>query len=85
LGRLGGSEAIDVRLTLTREQPDGWEGYAGRVDRAMLEDVAWPAREQPRVYVCGPTGFVESAAQILVELGHEPGRIKTERFGASGS
>jgi ferredoxin-NADP reductase len=82
--RLGTSDAIDVRLTLTREQPDGWEGYAGRVDRALLEDVAWPAREGPLVYVCGPTGFVEAAAQILVELGHEPARIKTERFGASG-
>jgi len=81
---LDGADGIDIRLTLTREQPEGWEGYAGRIDRAMLEDVAWPPAEAPLVYVCGPTGFVEAAAEILVGLGHEPGRIRTERFGASG-
>jgi len=85
LMRLGTGDAIDVRLTLTREQPEGWEGYAGRVDRAMLEDVAWPPGEYPLVYVCGPTGFVEAAAGILVDLGHEPRRIRTERFGPSGA
>jgi ferredoxin-NADP reductase len=83
--RLGGPDAVDVRLTLTREQPDGWDGYSGRIDHTMLADVAWPPVDAPLVYVCGPTGFVEAAAQILVELGHEPGRIRTERFGASGS
>jgi len=84
LTQLGARPGLDVRLTLTREQPDGWEGYAGRIDRAMLEDVAWPADERPRVYVCGPTGFVEATAEILVALGHDPRMIRTERFGASG-
>src|SRR5262249_57436724 len=81
---LAARPSLDVRLTLTREQPDGWEGYAGRIDRAMLDDVAWPADERPRVYVCGPTGFVEATAEILVALGHDPRMIRTERFGASG-
>jgi ferredoxin-NADP reductase len=36
------------------------------------------------VYVCGPTAFVEVAAGSLVALGHDPARIKTERFGATG-
>jgi ferredoxin-NADP reductase len=84
LVELGTRDAIDVRFTLTREQPDDWDGYAGRIDRAMLEDVSWPPVEEPVVYVCGPTGFVEAAAGILVALGHDPGRIRTERFGASG-
>jgi ferredoxin-NADP reductase len=83
LMRLGGIDGIDVRLTLTREQPEGWEGYAGRVDRRLVEDVAWPPGDAPLVYVCGPTGFVEATAEILVALGHEPGRIRTERFGGT--
>jgi ferredoxin-NADP reductase len=77
-------EGIDVRFTLTRERPDGWAGYARRVDRDLLADAVWPAAERPLVYVCGPTGFVEAAAGALVELGHEPGRIRTERFGPTG-
>jgi len=74
----------DVRLTLTREQPEGWTGYARRIDSELLAEVAWPPEEQPLVYVCGPTPFVEVAAESLVALGYDPGRIKTERFGATG-
>jgi ferredoxin-NADP reductase len=74
----------DVRLTLTREQPEGWTGYARRIDADLLADVAWPPAERPLVFVCGPTAFVETAASSLVGLGHDPGRIKTERFGATG-
>ena len=72
---------LDIRFTLTREQPDGWDGYARRIDRELLADVAWPVEDRPLVYVCGPTGFVETAADILVSLGHDAGRIRTERFG----
>jgi len=74
----------DVRLTLTRERPEGWTGYARRIDAELLEEVAWPPEERPLVYVCGPTAFVEVAAESLVALGHDPARIKTERFGATG-
>jgi ferredoxin-NADP reductase len=74
---------IDVRFTLTRSQPAGWEGYRGRVDQKLLEEVAWPPSEQPLVYICGPNGFVEAAASALVALGHDPARVKTERFGPS--
>jgi ferredoxin-NADP reductase len=74
---------VDVRLTLTRQAPDDWHGYRGRVNRDLLTEVAWPADRKPLVYVCGPTGFVEAVAETLVELGHQPGRIRTERFGPS--
>jgi ferredoxin-NADP reductase len=74
----------DVRFTLTREQPEGWTGYARRIDAELLAEVAWPPAERPLVYVCGPTAFVEVAAESLVGLGHDPGTIKTERFGATG-
>jgi ferredoxin-NADP reductase len=74
-------QGADLRVTLTREQPSNWHGYAGRIDRAVLEEVAWAPSESPLTYVCGPTGLVEAVASTLVELGHEPSRIKTERFG----
>jgi ferredoxin-NADP reductase len=80
---LEGLDDVDVRLTLTRGWPDGWTGYRRRIDRELLEEIAWPRDERPLVYVCGPTAFVEVAATMLVELGHDSGRIKTERFGPS--
>jgi ferredoxin-NADP reductase len=75
---------LEVSHTLTREQPDGWTGFKRRIDRAMLEAVAWPASEQPRVFVCGPTALVEAVATNLVGLGHQPALVKTERFGPTG-
>jgi ferredoxin-NADP reductase len=75
---------IDVVHTLTRGQPPGWTGYSRRIDVEMLRDVAWPASESPRVYVCGSTRFVDAGADGLLELGYEPAWIRTERFGATG-
>ena len=75
---------VEVRFTLTRAWPEGWQGYRRRIDRQLIEEVAWPREEQPLVYVCGPTPFVELAAGTLVELGHDAGRIRTERFGPTG-
>jgi ferredoxin-NADP reductase len=59
-------------------------GLRRRVDRAMLEDVTWPPADTPLTFVCGPTGFVESVAGSLVELGHDPQEVRTERFGPTG-
>ena len=72
---------LEVVHTLTRAQPPGWTGHARRVDRALLEEVAWPADENPLAYVCGPTSFVEEVASGLVALGYDPARVRTERFG----
>ena len=79
LGALG----ADVVQTLTREQPPGWSGYSRRVDIDMLREVAYPPEQDPRVFVCGPTNFVEAVAEGLVALGYRPGRIRTERFGGA--
>jgi ferredoxin-NADP reductase len=85
LERLATEEpALDVVYTLTRGQPDGWTGYARRVDAGLLAETAWPAHESPLAYVCGPTNFVEAVAQGLVDLGYPSERVKTERFGATG-
>ena len=75
---------VEVFHTLTREQPPGWSGYSRRIDDEMLRDVAWPAAEAPRVFVCGSTRFVDAAADGLLRLGYEPGWVRTERFGATG-
>jgi ferredoxin-NADP reductase len=75
---------LEVRHTLTRTQPSGWAGLSRRIDAAMLTAVAWPPAERPLHFVCGPTPLVESVAESLVNLGHEPTRIKTERFGPTG-
>ena len=85
LKRLAGeNDGVSVVHTLTRSHPEGWDGPTRRVDRDMLEGHAWSAQLRPLCFVCGPTGFVESVASILVDLGHEPRRIMTERFGPSG-
>ena len=71
----------DTTLTLSREQPRGWSGRTGRIDRDLLSEAAWPPDQRPLIYLCGPTGFVEAVADALVSLGHEPSRIRAERFG----
>jgi ferredoxin-NADP reductase len=78
-------DGVEVIHTLTREQPPGWSGYSRRVDPQMLAEVAWMAGADPLAFVCGPTSFVEAVAAGLVELGYAPARVKTERFGATGS
>jgi ferredoxin-NADP reductase len=83
LERLAG-DGLAVVHTLTRSQPPGWTGYARRVDADMLAEVGPGPAERPRIYVCGPTPFVEAVAEALVQLGHEPSRVKTERFGPTG-
>jgi ferredoxin-NADP reductase len=85
LERLAAGDGVEVDFTLTREQPPGWTGYARRIDTALLTEVAWPADERPLTYICGSNAFVETAANTLVELGHDAGRIRTERFGPTGA
>ena len=84
LERLGALAGIEIAHTLTRETPAGWKGRLGRIDQAMLAELAWPADSEGLAFTCGPTGLVESVAASLVALGHAPERIKTERFGPTG-
>jgi ferredoxin-NADP reductase len=75
---------LDVTYVYTRKAPDGWPEPPRRLGVATLNTHAWPADFAPACFVCGPTGFVETVADILVALGHRPNRIRTERFGPSG-
>jgi ferredoxin-NADP reductase len=85
LARLAaGGDGLAVHFTLTRGTPAGWEGFIGRVDQSMVTAVGPPPAARPRIYVCGPTAFVEHVADLLVALGHPAGGISPERFGPTG-
>ena len=85
LDRLAAADAtLEVRYTLTRSQPPGWTGYTRRLDRALIAEVAWPPPVNPRIFICGPTPLVESAATACTALGYGAARIRTERYGAAG-
>ncbi len=73
-----------LTYAFTRSAPPGWDRPPGRVDAELLADSTWPAELAPTCYVCGPTSFVESVADLLVEAGHDPARVRTERFGPTG-
>ncbi|MBV8984823.1 MAG: ferredoxin reductase [Acidimicrobiia bacterium] len=79
LVKLGG-----VTITLTREPSSEWPGRRGRVDSPLLAEAGWPPSEQPQCFVCGPDSFVEAVANTLVEMGHDPQNVRTERFGPTG-
>jgi ferredoxin-NADP reductase len=78
------ADGVEIVHTLTRSVPDGWNGRTGRVDRDVLGEIAWQPGERPLAYICGPTGFVETVAAALVDLGHDPQCVLTERFGPTG-
>jgi ferredoxin-NADP reductase len=75
---------LHVTWTFTREAPAGWNGYARRVDAAMLADVAPAPDARPLIFVCGSTPFVEAVADLLVDGGYDPRTIHAERFGPTG-
>ncbi|MGH3263542.1 MAG: hypothetical protein ACRDNS_16285 [Trebonia sp.] len=83
-GQIAGQRGAIVQYTFTRSAPPGWSGFAGRLDAEMLATIGPEAARRPRTFICGRTAFVESAASLLVELGHQPEAIRTERFGPTG-
>lgn len=74
---------FDLYLNYTRKAPEGSPNPPKRIDVATINTHGWPPDFEPDCYVCGPTTFVETAADILVALGHDPKRIRTERFGGT--
>jgi ferredoxin-NADP reductase len=81
--RVRDEHGLDVRYVYTRKTPDGWPAPPKRIDVPTINTYGWPPDFEPDCYVCGPTTFVETAADILVALGHDPKRIRTERFGGT--
>lgn len=80
LKELATSDDVDVRLVYTREAPAG-EPRVGRIDAELIERYAFRPAEGATTYVCGPTPFVETVADLLVAAGHDPAHVRTERFG----
>lgn len=80
---LAGSEDVDVLLVYTREAPAG-EPRVGRIDAELIEQYAFKPEDGATTYVCGPTPFVETVADLLVAAGHDPAKVRTERFGPTG-
>jgi len=84
LETLAAADGVLLHRTFTREPPVGWTGFARRIDAQMLRAVGPAPAARPRIFVCGPTAFVERADDLLVELGHDPTTIRSERFGPTG-
>jgi ferredoxin-NADP reductase len=82
--RVRDDAGLDVTIVYTRQTPPGWTRPPGRLDAALLGQAGWPPDFGPACYVCGPTSFVEAVADLLVDAGHAPAAVRTERFGPTG-
>ncbi len=80
LGRRA-ADGLPLSYAYTRAVPEGWPHPPARVDAALLAAVTFAPDEHPTCYVCGPTAFVETVADLLVAAGHDARRVRTERFG----
>jgi ferredoxin-NADP reductase len=74
---------LDVAWVYTRTGLGDDSRKPGRLGADDLARHGWPANIQPTCYVCGPTSFVEAAANLLLAAGHDAARIRTERFGGA--
>jgi ferredoxin-NADP reductase len=66
---------LDISYVYTRQ------ANRRRIGIVDVTTGGWPPDFSPQCFICGPNGFVETAANILLALGHDTHRIKTERFG----
>ncbi len=82
---LADADGLQIHYTLTRRAPPNWTGSTRRVDAEMLGALGPAPAQRPRVYICGPTAFVERVADLLVAAGHDPAQVHAERFGPSGT
>ena len=78
------SHSVSITYAYTRATPKDWPRPPGRIDAALIANATWPSKLVPTCYVCGPTSFVENAADLLIAGGHGRENIRTERFGATG-
>ena len=74
-----------VAVVYTRQAPAGDRRAPARLGSADLMDHVIPPAERPQCYVCGPTPFVETVVELLLEHGHPTDRIRAERFGSGRS
>jgi ferredoxin-NADP reductase len=75
---------LNVTYVYTRKVPMGWPRPAGRINATLVANTTWPAVLDPTSYICGPTSFVEAAADLLLAAAMKRDNIRTERFGPTG-
>jgi ferredoxin-NADP reductase len=78
------ADSMSIHYAYTRVTPKNWLRLPGRIDIKLIADTTWGADLGPTCYICGPTPFVESVAELLTASGNDPGRMRTERFGPTG-
>jgi len=76
---------LGVTYAYTRKAPIYWPRPPSRIDAMLLASAAWPSALAATCYVCGPASFVESVTELVTTFGYDRNRIRTERFGATGS
>jgi ferredoxin-NADP reductase len=77
-------QSVSITYAFTRAAPKDWPRPPGRIDGPLIANTTWPSNLSPTCYVCGPTSFVENAADLLSACGHSNEKIRTERFGPTG-
>jgi ferredoxin-NADP reductase len=80
----GEDRSVTVSYAYTRTVPKDWPRPPGRIDAALITDTTWPTDLGPTCYICGPTPFVETVANLLTASGNDRDKIRTERFGPTG-
>jgi ferredoxin-NADP reductase len=75
---------LRVDYAYTREAPAGWPTPPARLTAATVGDLVLPAEVAPTFYLCGSTPFVEAVSGWLIDAGHDPARVRTERYGGIG-
>ena len=76
--------SVVVNYAYTRTAPKNWPRLPGRIDKDLILSATWPSSVAATFYICGPTGFVESVADLLGTVGNRRENIRTERFGPTG-
>jgi len=71
----------NLRVTVTMSRADkSWRGRKGQIDAPLLAE-ALSGIAYERAHICGPPPMMESVRSVLIELGMEGTRIRTEAFG----
>jgi ferredoxin-NADP reductase len=76
--------SVMVTYAYTRTVPKDWPRPPGRIDAGLVADTTWLPKLAPTCYICGPTPFVETVANLLTASGNDRDKIRTERFGPTG-
>jgi ferredoxin-NADP reductase len=69
---------LDLVVTVTRSVGTSWRGSTGRLNRILLDKAL--KTTDTMCLVCGPTGFVSTAAGLLRAAGMREDRVVTEAY-----